>query len=457
MRLGLAYCYYQLEEFDLAKLGFESVLRMVGACESQNGKCIEAMIGMSIVYKKMNDNARHYSTLVEIYNLDSNHYLLNIYLCEHYFYRKDYERCRYLCETGIEQIDRFILISRHDKKQYNIRIDMCTIKSKYYYMLGFISHDTEDKLDTAHNYYKMSLDMNSENSSALYGLGQILLHEKKLEESIKMFERIVQQRNENECNDCYRIMAYIYSKIGKKSLAKKYYELSRKYFPHDIELLIEYATYMESIDVKDSLKVYEKIVELINTNHIAEIKPELFNNYAVTLIKNKRYDEALLYINKAFDIIAASPSYNNNGIIEYFLRYNRGILYEEKGMFTHAVDEYKHIINTNPLIQDPLLRLSHISYNKGLTQDAIDICDTCIQIYSHTYKNTRIDIPYCIKASYLLDDKEVEKCQDAILDLQKRYLPNVDDPYAVLLLASTHYHLSTTLRGVNVQDQSRFE
>lgn len=162
------------------------------------------------------------------------------------------------------------------------------------------------------------------------------------------FEKIVELRSENECNECFRIMAYLYSKTNNKLQARKYYELAKKYFPHDIELLVEYALFLEMVELKDAIKIYEKIMELIKSDPTVRPKPELFNNYAVTLIKSKKFDEAKIYLEKAFQI---NQGQQHDPTLEFFLRFNRGILYEEKGLFSSAKQEFLQLIETNPIVQ----------------------------------------------------------------------------------------------------------
>jgi len=49
-------------------------------------------------------------------------------------------------------------------------------------------------------------------------------------------------------------MAYTYSRIREQKLSENYYELSIKYFPEDLELLIEYANYLESVNATKALE-----------------------------------------------------------------------------------------------------------------------------------------------------------------------------------------------------------
>lgn len=141
-------------------------------------------------------------------------------------------------------------------------------------------------------------------------------------------------------------MAYIYSKLSRKQQAKKYYELALKYHPHDIDLLIEFAVYLETVEIKESLKVYAKIIKLVNADPEIQVKPELYNNYAVTLIRNKKLEEAEKYLLKA--------ELDNAGkdiVLTYFTLFNRGIYYEEKAQFAQAEEKYVELIKMNSLLQ----------------------------------------------------------------------------------------------------------
>lgn len=145
-------------------------------------------------------------------------------------------------------------------------------------------------------------------------------------------------------------MAYVYSKLSRKQQAKKYYELALKYHPHDIELLIEFAVYLETVEIKESLKVYAKIIKLAESDPEIQVKPELYNNYAVTLIRNKKLDEAEKYLIKAEE-----TNTENDLVLKYFTLFNRGIYYEEKFQFAEAEKKYLELTSLNTLLPGKFL------------------------------------------------------------------------------------------------------
>lgn len=158
-----------------------------------------------MIAKRQNQTDNYYSKLCEIYKLEPDNSALNIYLAEHYFYKKDYERAKKLIARGLQTIDSQILISKPEKRSPPIRIDMMTIKSKYYYMTAFMHHDEDDKLETAFKFYKLAVEINPANAEAHFGLGQIMLAHKNYQGAIESFETIVNNRPEFDCSDCFRV------------------------------------------------------------------------------------------------------------------------------------------------------------------------------------------------------------------------------------------------------------
>ena len=45
----------------------------------------------------------------------------------------------------------------------------------------------------------------------------------------------------DKCEECYKVLGYLYNKTGKRSEAVKYYKLAKKFDPSDYETFIEYG------------------------------------------------------------------------------------------------------------------------------------------------------------------------------------------------------------------------
>lgn len=147
-------------------------------------------------------------------------------------------------------------------------------------------------------------------------------------------------------------MAYNYSKLKKKDEAKKYYELALKYDPHNLDLLIDYITYLESVEIGEALAVYAKVIAVLDKNPHLKVHPEFFNNYAATLIKNRKFakeDRTEEYL-----IRAEQENADGDPALTYFVKFNKGILYEEQAQFDKAINEYHSLVTMNPLFQGRL-------------------------------------------------------------------------------------------------------
>jgi len=62
------------------------------------------------------------------------------------------------------------------------------------------------------------------------------------------FEHIVKNCTDSEVGECYRMLAYTYSKKLMKEEAITYYEKAVKFDNQDYECMLEYASYLEGMD-----------------------------------------------------------------------------------------------------------------------------------------------------------------------------------------------------------------
>lgn len=252
-------------------------------------------------------------------------------------------------------------------------------------------------------------------------------------------------------------MAYIYGKLDRRDLAKKYYELALKYHPHDVELLIEYATYVDTLDVKEGLKNYKKAIAIYDSNP-ETIKPraELYNNYGVTLIKDRQFDEADAYFTRA-----QRQNAGEDPATDTFIRFNKAYLLEQRGRSEEAEQMYVELVKANPLFPDPMYRLAAIHHSKGDVATAIAILDQACEVLLSLKTFHKIDIAFCQKSSYLIEELEYEEAIRNIKKLEDGLPPQKDgkhaiDPYGSLLAAQSYYLISVHQRN-KIQDQSIFK
>lgn len=86
-----------------------------------------------------------------------------------------------------------------------MKFDMKELESKFYYILGFISHSKEDDFKQAYIYYKKAVDLCPHIYQAQFGLGQIYVKNRDFKNAISCFEIIVKNKTETESSDCFRV------------------------------------------------------------------------------------------------------------------------------------------------------------------------------------------------------------------------------------------------------------
>ena len=89
-RLGMAYCFYFLNKFELAKSCFRRILTM-------DPKCVEAYLGLAVIADKSNNSEYYFKYLQVAYKLNPNHPVVLLHLAEHFLFRKDIAQVKELC------------------------------------------------------------------------------------------------------------------------------------------------------------------------------------------------------------------------------------------------------------------------------------------------------------------------------------------------------------------------
>ena len=138
--------------------------------------------------------------------------------------------------------------------------------------------------------------------------------------------------------------------------------------------------------------------------------------------------------------------------MEFFLTFNKGIVFVKMAQFSKAVECFKRLIEINPIMQESYLWLAEIEFNKGGYKEALDYCDRAIEALTDKNRISRPDIAFCLKAHYMIKNDEYEAAVQVLNQL--RHLINYDDPYALLLLANISYNKSCLLRD-NAFEQSK--
>lgn len=101
VRLCMAHCFLKLEKFELAKIAFERALQL-------DPKCVGALVGLSIMklnVENADDIKLGVNMISKAYNIDPDNAIVLNHLSNHFFFKKDYQKCELLSKKALQNTD----------------------------------------------------------------------------------------------------------------------------------------------------------------------------------------------------------------------------------------------------------------------------------------------------------------------------------------------------------------
>ena len=185
-------------------------------------------------------------------------------------------------------------LSKYEKGDQNAEI-IAAIATKY--------EDRKDKNNAA-KFYKILIEKYHDPNSNLYKNGKFFLasyaFEKGNDNALRNY--IKGNPNSDFLYDAYRKMTHFYANNNNQKKEIQVYEEMLIAFPNDPNALNSYAWRMAEIDtnLEDALSKVKKAVELSSNNR--KQQAGIIDTEAEVLWKLKRYDEAIIAIEKAISI-----------------------------------------------------------------------------------------------------------------------------------------------------------
>lgn len=387
------------------------------------------------------------------------------------------------------------------------KLESDKLKSIAFTVSAFISHIKKNYKE-AINLYSKAIGLNSSNLQAQFGLGQLYFYEDQLPNALNCFEICKSTADHNSLYEVNKMIMLIKCKIYQKNLESSSSNESREkkisldelsassdniivlirqlleINPEDLDCLMELAQLLEINNPLDSLKEYEKCLELINNNKVSgslynvdDIYHELLNNISSLKLTLKCCSEDILKnLKKAAKIISEKiialrndESKNRESIIklkalELDVMYNTGIYYEYNKNFSDAYKIYKLIIKSNSYFADAYCRLALIYYYRNNISKSFEYINKCIEIHyeKDSIISTNEDVysnvhllkplkcfkkpinPFLLKA--IIEFKE-KSCEDALKTLCTIIRLDDKDPFTYVLTANINYEMAYQARG----------
>lgn len=119
-RIGMAYCYFFMEKYEMARACFNRIL-------SLKPDCIEAYLGLAVIEEKNENFIEYFKYLSKSVKINRKHSLVLIHLSEHYLIKGDLEKASKLAEEGLVEVEKmakfFVKLNRSAGEAQTLRND----------------------------------------------------------------------------------------------------------------------------------------------------------------------------------------------------------------------------------------------------------------------------------------------------------------------------------------------
>ena len=410
---SLGICYYKGNKIKKAKEIFEATLTQYP--NNYKIKTYLALIKLSYLNDEDNHNFNEaFEELMIAYKMnnfnDNTIPALLVNLCNIFLISGKFEEAGILCQKLNNQLEYAeIKFNKESKNSENISQNNNNIKGYNELKSAIFVINAKyllsiDKTEEAFIYFMRSVQENTKNIEAQFGLGRIYLLTQNFSEAENCFMECKNILDENKWVS-FKILKYLgfvlsitkYKEIEKSiDLFKKAIELKKD----DIDCYIKLGELLNLREPDKSLKYYMKALELIkmkkkegkkneNSHHdepsiySIDILPELLNNIGCTLLVKEEYADVEKYLNEAKDIIKEEfkkLKNKNKGSdmdkddkkklirlksLTISVDFNLALYYDSQALFDYSHFLYKKIISENPYFIEAYIKLSELYRMRG--------------------------------------------------------------------------------------------
>ncbi|CAB3402035.1 unnamed protein product [Caenorhabditis bovis] len=359
LRVGLGYCFAKLNKPDKAKLAFERALEL-----DENN--VSAMCGLAILHLNTLEPELFKSAIQlfgKAYQIHQEHPVVLIHLANHFFFKREYDRVHQLAWHAMQTTE-----------SEEIKAEAC-------YQVARLKH-VQRQFDTAFQYYYQAKTLNNgELTIAYFGLGQMHIYRNELVQAIEAFE-VVHRRMPNNM-ETVKILGSLYAHttftdLNEQAAARqKGRDLLLKYLetiPDDIEVCIDLAQLLESVDAPKSLHLYETAIDLLKTVEDIDPQPEMLNNVGALHMQLNDFEKAKKYFESARDrlleMIETQERDESERVQLLTIRYNLARCLEHLCRTTEAEQMYREITKECPNYTDCYMRLGCLTRDRGQIYDS---------------------------------------------------------------------------------------
>jgi superkiller protein 3 len=259
--------------------------------------------------------------------------------------------------------------------------------SNVLYTLGLIAH-AEDNLKDAAGWYSKTLEVNPNDTDALYNKGQVHLDQNDVEQALETFVRLSELADDGDV-ESQMALGFCHDLLGNIDEAKSLYELVITIDPEQVEAYFKLGRIADGDgEYEKAIGYYDKVVSL-NDKH-----ESVYTELAQTYAKMDEWEPCKVACEQALALDPTNAKvYNQLGLIYYGQQdYNEAvrhyqkaveldptfaIVYNNLGYALEKLDMYKEAFRSffkyTKFIDDPkekaIIRMKMAEFQEKLNQD----------------------------------------------------------------------------------------
>jgi len=273
----------------------------------------------------------------------------------------------------------------------------------YWYLAGY--YRQADKVDSAITVY-YELARLSDTYRIWHELGAMLGTAGRYEEALKAFKRSIQINPDVNNLNAYIGLATTYNALDSLPKAEKIFQQAIDLAPNEVRIYRQMLDiYMDREDLENSIRVSEKLIELVPSDWIAQ------RRHGVLLLSDDRLDEA-------DSLFASRIEFGDDNALNYFYR---GIIALQEERYADAVPLLDSVTQKEPAFSDGWLNL-------GMAYSQQEKYDSAIADY-------RRGLEYCTQRE---DSLRMTFALGAALERNGQFYEAVDTFKGLLEVDSNH-------------------
>lgn len=407
---------------------------------------VKCLVSLSIASLQDKEYDRFYELLIESFLEDKSgpsDINLTLQLAEHYFYKGESERAKRLIEVSLSILSFWSA----DKlgKSKDVRSDFSELKSRLLYLQAFAEHQrlTSEGMAEAYKFYCAATQLNPHNYAAQFGLAQVYLHQKNHSEALTCLEFIIKNTSDTDCQEVYRLLPLLYVKTNQREKAQTAFQKALQFHPESIDLMVDYANFIDSTNPKTAIAVYDKLDKLLKVDSSSLfVQPELYNNWGVALAKEGESEKAAAVFEKAIELAERDAQSHKQGSEEFVrhqstvfgIRFNQAQLLHSKGQTLKAIELVNELVSRHKAVYEGHLALALMQQSLGNYDKARQAIERSIAVCSRLPKLARTEECLCAKTNLLIAQKDYHQAMSFVQKFRG------SDPYYLVLKAKLLYN-----------------